>query len=176
MRNLSLCFFKHTVVFAGLMLVLGLPLADAAEYCFGAVGQGCGMAAGGPFGSVATCLPNFSGTAKDVTCQVSGGSMTHDPCCVRNPYGEFCGNTPATTQCHAEWDRAVNRFLWGYQWKRKVNSKKENTTGNVVRADYCAPNGKGIHRNDRSLCCSGRSAQASFLDRIGRPSLYVCIE
>lgn len=177
MKILNMLFLNHTRMLSCLILALALPLAaNAGEYCFGAAGQGCGMFGGGPLGSVAFCVPNLSGTAKNLTCQVSGGSMTHDPCCAKNPYGEFCGSSPSTTQCQAEWDRAVNRWFWGYNWKRTVDSKKENTTGKVVQADYCAPNGKGIHKNDRSLCCSKKSAQASFWDRAGRPNLYVCIE
>lgn len=148
--------------------------AYSAEYCFGAAGQGCGSFGGGPLGSVATCVPVLPSNGKDLVCEVSGGSMLHDPCCVQNPYGEFCGKSPSNSQCSSQWNRAVHRFIWGYDWVRFVDSKKENTTGNVVRADYCAKNGHKVHRNDRDFCCSGRSTKASFWDRIARPSLYMC--
>jgi hypothetical protein len=177
MKKMNTRFFKYTLVFSGLIASLAMPdVANAGEYCFGAVGQGCGTFGGGPLGSVAFCAPNLSGTPKDLTCQVNGGSMTHDPCCFRNPYGTWCGQSPSTTQCEAEWNRAVDRTFWGYNWKRNVNSKKENTSGNVVFADYAARNGQGVHKKDKSFCKSGRSEQASFWDRVGRPSLYVCID
>lgn len=169
--------FLNMLVFSGLIASLAMPdVADAGDYCFGAAGQGCGTFGGGRLGSVASCVPNLSGSTRDLTCQVNGGSMLHDPCCVRNPYGVFCGKSPSTTQCQTSWDRAVNHTIWGYNWTRKVNSKKENTSGIVVFADYSAPNGRGVHRNDRSFCSSRRSAQASFFDRLARPSLYVCID
>lgn len=164
----------------GLCLLSGALLASApafaAEYCFGAVGQGCGMFAGGPLGSVATCLPNLPGVRKDTLCQVSGGSMTHDPCCADHPNGEWCGGSPATSECRTEWNRAVSRFVWGYNWRRNVDSKKENTTGNVVFNDYCAPATAGVHKNDANQCCSRRADPAPFWLKAGRPDLYICRE
>lgn len=172
MKNLKPLF---AFCFIGLLLSTPL-LASAGEFCFGGAGQGCGTFAGGPFGSVAFCLPNNSSTRKNVVCQVSGGSMTHDPCCVTSPSGVFCGRSPSTNQCKVEWDRAVNRWFWGYNWKRNVDSRKENTTGQVVFNDYCAPNTAGIHKNDQSYCCSKKSLPASNWDRAGRPNLNVCVE
>jgi hypothetical protein len=172
MKNLKPLF---AFCFIGLLLSTPL-LASAGEFCFGGAGQGCGTFAGGPFGSVAFCLPNNSSTRKNVVCQVSGGSMTHDPCCVMSPSGVFCGRSPSTNQCKVEWDRAVNRWFWGYNWKRNVDSRKENTTGQVVFNDYCAPNTAGIHKNDQSYCCSKKSLPASNWDRAGRPNLNVCVE
>jgi|GEM_PF-6333657 len=172
MKNLKPLF---AFCFVGLLLSIS-HLASAGEYCFGGAGQGCGMFAGGPFGSVAFCVPNFGSTPKKMTCQVSGGSMTHDPCCAKSPNGVFCGGSPSTNQCNAEWDRSVNRWLWGYNWKRKVDNKKENTSGQVVFNDYCAANGVGIHKNDQSFCCSKKSLPASYWDRLGRPNLNVCVE
>ncbi len=171
MKNLKSLF---AFCFIGLLLSTPL-LANAGEFCFGGAGQGCGTFAGGPFGSVAFCLPNNGSTQKKVTCQVSGGSMTHDPCCASNPRGVFCGGSPSTNQCKVEWDRAVDRWLWGYNWKRKVDNKKENTTGQVVFGDYCAGNGAKLHKNDRSFCCSGKSRRGTDVERWGRPDLRVCI-
>lgn len=175
MKTLITNFIKST--FAVFLLGLGLGTSFssyAGEYCFGAVGQGCGSFAGGPLGSVATCIPNPPWTRKDSVCQVSGGSMTHDPCCASHPNGEWCGAEPSTNQCSVEWNRAVSRFVWGYNWKRNVDSKKQNTTGNVVFNDYCAPATAGVHKNDVNQCCSKKAEQAWLWLRAGRPDLYIC--
>jgi hypothetical protein len=172
MKNLKPLF---ALCFVGLLFSIPLS-ASAGDYCFGGAGQGCGMFAGGPLGSVAFCVPNNGSTSKKVTCQVSGGSMTHDPCCAKNSSGAFCGKSPSTNQCSSEWDRSVNRWFWGYNWKRKVDNKKENTSGLVVFNDYCAANTVGIHKNDTSYCCSRKSLPASSWDRIARPNLNVCVE
>jgi hypothetical protein len=175
MKNLMIDFIKATFTICLLGFALGASFSTyAGEYCFGAVGQGCGMFSGGPLGSVATCIPNLPGARKDTMCQVSGGSMAHDPCCAAHPNGEWCGGSPSTSQCSAEWDRAVNRFVWGYNWKRNVDSKKENTTGNVVLNDYCAPATARVHKNDVNQCCSRKADPAPFWLRVGRPSLYIC--
>lgn len=147
--------------------------AQTADFCFGAVGQQCGgiSIAGIQF---AACTPFLAGSPLRL-CAVSRGSMTHDPCCADNPHGKKCGSDPENENlCLTEWNRAVHRFTWGYQWTRLVDSSTPNTSGNVVRADYCARRDQGLHKNDESFCCSGDARQANFWERIGRPNLKIC--
>lgn len=157
-----------------LLLLLALPLgAQADEFCFGGVGQQCGgiSMAGIQF---AACTPVSAGMPYAV-CAVSGGSMTHDPCCASNPRGKMCGGEPENaSQCATAWNRAVSRFVWGYQWTRVVDTTKPNNTGLVVRADYCAKEGKGVHRNDVTFCCAREARMASFWERLARPNLRIC--
>lgn len=152
-----------------------LGTAQAGDYCFGASGQQCGGFRDGELAGIAFCVPiPFN---SNLACQISGGSMTHDPCCVDRPGGVMCSGSPLDDDqryCKSEWDRAVHRAFWGYQWTRAVNGNRENTTGNVVRAEYCASRNAGVHRNDRNYCCSGSARRAGFWDRLGRPSLYRC--
>ncbi len=160
---------------AGLCLLLGLLLthqAGAGEFCFGAAGQQCGEFRRGALQGIAFCasVP----IVNHGICQVSGGSMTHDPCCASHPDGVVCGKTPETGSCQVEWDRSVHRAVWGYHWNRLVNTAREYHSATVVRADYCAKPGAGVHRLDRGYCCSGRSHRANFWDRLGRPNLYRC--
>jgi len=162
----SLCFT--------LLATLGLGQASAGEFCFGAAGQQCGEFRDGALQGVALCTLLFPGNPNGI-CQVSGGSMTHDPCCVDRPRGVMCGGSPTDeSQCKAEWDRAVHRTFWGYNWYRAVNFSVENTSGDVVRASVCARAGAGVHSNDRGFCCSSSSRRAGFWDRFGRPALYRC--
>ncbi|EIT71798.1 MULTISPECIES: hypothetical protein [Hydrocarboniphaga] len=168
--------FTHARRLLGSLLLLSLfgsATPALAERCFGAVGQQCGGFHQGQFAGVAMCLPASNG-ADRANCKVSGGSMTHDPCCAANPNGVMCGTSPENNRCSAEWTRAVNRAVWSYQWTRNVNDEVENTTGTVRGPDYCARDGAGVHRNDRNFCCSGNSHRAGFWDRIGRPNLYRC--
>lgn len=163
---------RNRVLIAALVLCCGTA-AHAADYCFGAVGQQCGgiSIAGVQF---AACVP-LSFSAPMAVCAVSGGSMTHDPCCADNPRGKMCGTSPEIPSlCSTEWDRAVHRFVWGYQWRRVVDTSRPNTTGEVVRADYCARRGDGVHRRDTSFCCSRDWRRASFWERLARPALRIC--
>jgi hypothetical protein len=162
---------KHGVLLA-LMLAYGAP-ALATDLCFGAVGKQCGSL-GWEGIELAACAP-IPTMSPFAVCAVSGGSMTHDPCCARIPQGKVCGTDPEQPQfCAVEWNRAVNRFIWGYQWARVVDTSKPNTSGNVVRADYCAKPDRGVHKNDASFCCSRESRKASFWDRLARPNLRIC--
>ena len=148
--------------------------ANAADHCFGAVGQQCGGISieGVEF---AACVPWVYNPGLRV-CAVSAGSMTHDPCCADRPYGKMCGHAPENgTQCLLEWNRAVHRFVWGYQWIRVVDPAVPNTSGNVVRADYCARRGHGLHKNDVAFCCSHDAQWATWWERMSRPNLKVCL-
>jgi len=162
-------------VLIALCLVLGPGLAmqaQARDFCFGAAGMQCGEFREGALQGMAFCatLP----VVNRGICKVSGGSLTHDPCCARNPDGVVCGSKPETRQCQVEWDRSVHRAFWGYQWSRVVDTAKPNTTGVVVRADYCATRNAGVHRLDQPHCCSRSARQAGFWDRLGRPDLFRC--
>lgn len=147
--------------------------ASAADYCFGAVGQQCG---GITFSGVdfAACTP-YAYVTNHSVCAVSAGSMTHDPCCADHPNGKMCGTTPEDPDvCKSQWDRAVHRFFWGYQWVRIVDRTVPNTSGDVVRADYCAKAGQGLHKNDVEFCCSRDARWANFWQRLARYNLKIC--
>lgn len=163
----------RNVLFA-LALVPALE-AQAADLCFGAVGQQCGSLSWEGI-EFAACFPiPIPTTPQLAVCNVSAGSMTHDPCCARIPRGKVCGTEPELPLfCSVEWNRAIDRFIWGYQWVRVVDTSKTNTSGNVVRADYCAKRDHGLHKNDVSFCCSGEARQAGFWERLGRPNLKIC--
>lgn len=160
------------------IMILALALAPtleatSADFCFGAVGQQCGSIsmAGIQFAACAAVVPGMPA----MICAVSRGSMTHDPCCADNPTGKKCGTEPENENvCRTEWDRAVHRFVWGYQWTRLVDSSVGNTSGDVVRADYCAKRGQGLHKNDEAYCCSRDARRGNFWERIGRPNLSIC--
>ena len=150
----------------------GLQTASAGERCFGASGQGCGGWTFGEMPRFAFCTGNTgNGTA---LCSVSGGSMTHDPCCASNPNGKQCGGSTETAQCTSQWDRAVRRAVWFYQWNRLIDTRRVNNTGVVERSLYCAKKDSGIHKNDDEFCCSRQSRPANGWERIGRPSLAIC--
>lgn len=146
--------------------------APADERCFGAAGQGCGS---WPFlqmprPAFCTGLP---GTTLGV-CLVHGGSLTHDPCCARNPNGKQCGGNESQSVCTVEWDKSVRRAVWNYQWARLIDTARVNNSGVVERPLYCGTSGSGIHRADSQYCCSGKSREGNFWERLGRPSLNIC--
>ncbi|MDO8494427.1 MAG: IPT/TIG domain-containing protein, partial [Deltaproteobacteria bacterium] len=69
--------------------------AGETEYCFGAVGKGCGgfgqlkgEEASGNTAITAGCSGEANGQRN---CWVVPGSIKHDNCCVKNPYGKWCG-------------------------------------------------------------------------------------
>lgn len=144
--------------------------AELAERCFGAAGQGCGGWNVVDMPRIAFCV-HLAGAG---ICKVSGGSLSHDPCCATNPKGKMCGGSPETQVCSSSWDKAVRRAVWGYQWTRTVNTNLTNTTGIVDRPKYCALSGSGVHRNDTEHCCSNRSRSANWWENIGRPALRIC--
>lgn len=156
-----------------LSLLLVLPVLAAADEqtCFGAVGQQCGSFNNRRLQGIAFCLP--PPPMSSGICAVSGGSWAHDQCCFDHADGVMCGGS-GSQRCASEWDQAVNRFLWGYQWFRSVDYRLVDRDGNVDRPLYCAKPGAGLHRRDRQYCCAGASHRASFWDRLARPSLYRC--
>lgn len=162
------------LILAGLFAPVSSVRAAEPERCFGAAGQGCGG-----WDILAVEMPRFAFCVSIPVvglgaCKVSGGSMTHDPCCVANPDGEWCGVKPERNVCRAEWNRAVHRATWAYQWTRAINMNLGNSTGRVDRPKYCANRGSGVHKDDVSFCCSSRARNAFFWENVGRPSLRIC--
>lgn len=145
---------------------------SAGNFCFGAAGMQCGSFAAGKLAGVAFCAP--AGQTDRANCLVSGGSLNHDPCCFDSPNGVLCGGNGSSNACQAAWDRSVHRAVWGYQWVRKVDTKKDNTSGDVVTADYCGRSNAPVHLHDTEYCCAGNARRASFWDRLVRPNLYRC--
>ncbi|MEP6906451.1 MAG: hypothetical protein ABI858_00495 [Pseudoxanthomonas sp.] len=145
--------------------------AHADDRCFGAAGMGCGTWNGGGMPAVAFCTGNLSGSA---LCLVSGGSMTHDPCCAKTPNGKQCGGNNTKAECTAEWDKSVSRVVWAYQWARIIDTRIDNPTGVVTTPLYCAKKNSVIHKNDARYCCSGRADPGNYWVRLVRPSLSVC--
>jgi len=164
--------FALLLLCAGWLLPATVTPANADERCFGAAGQGCGS-----WNVVEMPKPAFCGHliyAHMAVCLVSGGSMTHDPCCAKNPNGKQCGGTNARSECTVAWDKSVRRAFWSYQWPRLIDTSVVNNTGDVDRPLYCATKGSRIHKNDTEYCCSRQSREGNFWERIGRPSLHVC--
>lgn len=158
-------------VFGVLLCLLATP-SFADQNCFGAAGQRCGgLSASGL--NFSTCQPSPN-IATNGLCYVSNGSWTHDECCVANPNGVFCGGNDSSRACQVEWDRAVHRLVFDYQWLRFVDYRVFNDTGRVARSLYCARSGARIHRADASRCCSSAAVSAPFWERLGRPNLVVC--
>ena len=147
--------------------------ANADEHCFGAAGQACGGWRIGEMPKFAFCGANFPGTTSAV-CLVHGGSLTHDPCCAANPNGKQCGGNNSRSECTLEWNKSVRRAVWFYQWSRFVDTARVNNTGVVEEPLYCGLRGQGIHKADEQYCCSKRSREGNFWERIGRPSLNIC--
>lgn len=147
----------------------------AGERCFGAVGQACGgWTNNSAMPSVAFCIHTNGIGINQGVCLVNGGSMAHDPCCYSHRNGKMCGGSPENSWCRVEWERAVSRTFWGYNWKRVLDVNRENNTGVVERSLYCARPGKGVHRNDVGFCCSSRARPARFWENVGRPNLKIC--
>lgn len=141
------------------------------EFCFGALGAGCG---GAQFDIPVLALCSFG------SCSINSGSWLHDECCSRDPHGMACqyGPLDAITgndgNCVAEWNRALSR-LPDYTWRRDVDFNKPNATGLVVFADYCARAGSPIHKDDVArFCCSGQGRALQVVSKFADPNLRIC--
>ncbi len=141
------------------------------EFCFGALGAGCG---GAQFGIPIAALCSFG------SCSINSGSWLHDQCCSSHPHGMACqaGPLDAITgndgNCVAEWNRALNR-LADYSWRRNVDFSKPNATGIVVFADYCAKAGGRIHKDDVArFCCSGHAHAPEVASKFADSNLRIC--
>ena len=144
-------------------------LTTKREFCFGALGAGCG---GAQVGIPVAALCSFG------SCSINGGSWRHDECCFRNPAGMACKHGPLDQltghdgNCVTEWNRALARL--GYNWRREVDFNRANTTGTVVFADYCARPGSEVHVNDVPFCCSGTAHVKQVASKFADPNLRVC--
>jgi hypothetical protein len=89
------------------------------EFCFGAIGMGCGQVPPG--------LPVSAACAAGA-CAINGGSWDHDTCCYANPGGFACAGGAADAvgvgpgagnqTCRSEWDKAVRLTTKGLSWWR----------------------------------------------------------
>lgn len=130
------------------------------EFCFGAVGMGCGQVPPG-LPATAACMNGH--------CTINGGSWDHDTCCHANPGGYACaggaldvtglGPGSGSSTCRPEWDKAVLLTTRGLSWIRQVDFTHANATGTVEHALYCAPPDTLVPPPDGAKCCS-RSVRA----------------
>lgn len=110
--------------------------APASVYCLGGTGSACEKIIIGD-GKVIKITPvpwtdNKDGT---VTMFTSVGSIMHDACCAKYPFGMMCNpynfNVSATLNpasynrcaCGAEWTKAVLNVLSGNGWNQKYSTK-----------------------------------------------------
>jgi hypothetical protein len=124
------------------------------DFCFGGLGQRCGITKEGFDTPLALCVAG--------RCYVNAGSWIHDECCWRFPNGIACRagpDRPHDGHCVTEFGKAVSHLALGYNWRRNVDFNVPNTTGNVTFVQYCAPNGTIVHRSDVARCC-GRASRA----------------
>ena len=121
--------------------------------CFGALGMECGQPQG-LIPAVALC--------RGGRCFINGGSWDHDQCCVANPQGMACRAGPFDAvsndgNCRTSWDKAVRLALRGLFWERQVDFSRQNRTGQVEFALYCAPANALVPPEDGPKCCSGQT-------------------
>jgi hypothetical protein len=123
-----------------------------AHVCFGALGMECGEPQGN-MPSVALCSGG--------RCFINGGSWDHDECCVANPQGMACRLGPVDSltghdgNCVTAWNKAVRLASRGLFWERQVDFSRQNRTGQVEFALYCAPANALLPPEDAAKCCSG---------------------
>lgn len=128
------------------------------EKCFGAAGAECTI------GAFSVPIP-IDDTR--VMASINPGSIAHDECCFEFPNGEGCESGPMDTfeewfgefghdgHCTESWAQAGwETFVLGRSWKKIISKTKVNTTGKVVRADTCAPNGTIVDPADFGFCCN----------------------
>ena len=127
------------------------------QHCFGALGAECGLLP--TLGLPVTALCSLG------TCSINAGSWEHDECCWDHPRGMACQVGPLDSltghdgNCVVTWNKALDRLGRSLSWQRSIDFNRENRTGTVVFAAYCAPAGTRIDRADAQFCCS-RSAHA----------------
>lgn len=131
---------------------------EAAQYCFGALGSGCGALdlSGVLDGDVdvqfSSCHPNLLDS--NHTCLVNVGSWGHDECCFQNPDGWFCDGPGGGDACSDEFWLGTQRFVSPFNWwRRDVNSRLADTDGKVDHGKYCAKPGTIILKDDANRCC-----------------------
>lgn len=168
--------------------------AKKTEYCFGAIGNGCGgdleraAAAASLLLSAGYLLPRIGvklscysdGLTGKNWCWVSTGSIKHDNCCLKNPDGNFCrGSEVKGAVCTAEWDEAVRATQQGRAWiaefgmagmaksdlEPRLSPRNRYPPGEVAEtARLCAPNGTNVDSTEEKFCCSGAATRWGFLN------------
>ena len=121
------------------------------DFCFGGLGERCGITKEGLNTPYALC--------SNGVCWINTGSWIHDQCCWQFPNGYACRAGPTAAHdghCVTEFSKAVNHLAIGYRWTRNVDFNQPNRTGTVVFAQYCAVNGTIVHRLDVTAHCCGR--------------------
>jgi len=139
------------------------PVIDLrpANVCFGAIGMGCGE----PQGNMPAAALCSGGR-----CFVNGGSWEHDECCAANPLGMACRRGPVDSltghdgSCVTSWNKAVRLTSRGLFWGRQVDFSRQNRTGQVEFALYCAPANALLPPEDAAKCCSGRTRALTFTE------------
>ena len=136
-----------------------MKLRKRGDYCFGAVGSQCGpwtlifdsSAENNPF---VFCRPTRD--PRYAVCWINGGSWAHDECCADHPEGFMCAaGLEGGSECLEEWGMAWWRTKMALSWSRRIDTKKFNCSGNVVRSEYCCKGGI-MDKSDRGYCCSGK--------------------
>jgi len=103
---------------------------------------------------------------------MSGGSILHDECCVRNypTKGFMCyGNLVRTEKCAAEWDEAVRNadcLFEGLQWGADFGPYPIENIGDDTTKQKKLPGGKKIHPFWADKLCISTQCTA---DSQGRP-------
>lgn len=143
-----------------------LTQVGRAEYCFGAVGMGCGQVPPG--------LPLAAACAAGI-CTINGGSWDHDTCCYANPGGYACaggagdavgvGPGSSSSVCRPEWDKAVRLTTKGLSWTRSIDFSRANATGSVIHSLYCAPANALVPPGDAAKCCSRATRALSVTEQ-----------
>lgn len=171
------------------------------EYCFGAVGKGCGgfgdLGEGETKGTrplwlAAGCSEEANGKRR---CWVVPGSIKHDNCCVHHPQGKHCGGPMPDgskagewnhdKNCEKEWDDAFWDVQNGRGWEHDFAAKEpgnltpaSSPMGRYARGEVegsvnlCAPGGASISaRHHLAFCCSGTGQKYWAL---GVEDWYIC--
>ena len=127
----------------------GLLCGRRVDFCFGGLGQRCGITKEGLTTPLALCAAGI--------CWINAGSWIHDECCWRFPNGYACRGGPQDVNdgnCANEFALAVAHLAAGYNWTRRVNFNERTLTGVVRFNEYCAPTGTIVHRNNVNRCCT----------------------
>lgn len=152
------------------------------EYCFGAVGNGCGGF--GENAGEASTRPAWLGAGchgikGDGTrdCWVAQGSIMHDNCCIVYPYGQNCGGKYADGSkaslvkhdghCVKEWADAMWDVAHGHAWLENFKAKEPADITPISSARY----GVGETPESARLCAPDKT---NITDRSPNDALYCC--
>jgi hypothetical protein len=141
-------------------------IRQAAQYCFGALGSGCGRFEIGLEAmdvQLSTCHPNRYDS--NHTCLVNAGSWTHDTCCAKNPDGFVCDGPGGNSTCAAEFWLGARRFISPFNWWRTdVDSRRADTDGQVDHDLFCAKKHTIVYRGDTNYCCKKKDVGLNIWD------------